>query len=106
MVMANQRSELRSVICLLDTSRTFCFTGLVCPALGALLGSHRTAKHMAEKLLTTKEVAARLGVDSKTVLRYLKAGRLKGAKLANEYRILESAVDGMLGSASPAVAGP
>jgi len=61
---------------------------------------------MAEKLLTTKEVAGRLGVDSKTVLRYLKSGRLKGAKLANEYRILESAVDGMLGSASPAVAGP
>ena len=61
---------------------------------------------MAEKLLTTKEVAERLGVDSKTVLRYLKAGRLKGAKLANEYRILESAVDGMLGAASPAVAGP
>jgi chromosome partitioning protein len=61
---------------------------------------------MAEKLLTTKEVAERLGVDSKTVLRYLKAGRLKGAKLANEYRILESAVEGMLGSASPAVARP
>jgi len=61
---------------------------------------------MAEKLLTTKEVAERLGVDSKTVLRYLKAGRLKGAKLANEYRILESAVDGMLGSASPAVVRP
>jgi chromosome partitioning protein len=61
---------------------------------------------MAEKLLTTKEVAERLGVDSKTVLRYLKAGRLKGAKLANEYRILESAVDGMLGAASPAVAAP
>jgi chromosome partitioning protein len=61
---------------------------------------------MAEKLLTTKEVAERLGVDSKTVLRYLKAGRLKGAKLANEYRILESAVDGMLGATSPALAGP
>ena len=45
---------------------------------------------MVEKLLTTREVADRLGVDTKTILRYLKAGRLKGAKLANEYRIPES----------------
>ena len=58
---------------------------------------------MVEKLFTTKEVAERLGVDTKTVLRYLKAGRLKGAKLANEYRIPESAVDGLLG-AVPTVA--
>ena len=56
---------------------------------------------MAEKLLTTKEVAERLGVDTKTILRYLKSGRLKGSKLANEYRIPESAVDGLLGSGSP-----
>ncbi len=61
---------------------------------------------MAEKLLTTKEVAERLGVDTKTILRYLKSGRLKGSKLANEYRIPESAVDGLLGSGSPVPVAP
>lgn len=61
---------------------------------------------MAEKLLTTKEVADRLGVDTKTILRYLKAGRLKGSKLANEYRIPESAVDGLLGSTTTVLARP
>lgn len=59
---------------------------------------------MVEKLLTTREVADRLGVDTKTILRYLKAGRLKGAKLANEYRIPESSVQSLLGAGSkPAV---
>jgi chromosome partitioning protein len=53
---------------------------------------------MVEKLLTTREVADRLGVDTKTILRYLKAGRLKGAKLANEYRIPESSVQSLLGA--------
>jgi chromosome partitioning protein len=61
---------------------------------------------MPEKLLTTKEVAERLGVDTKTILRYLKAGRLKGSKLANEYRIPASAVDGLLGSTPPAAVRP
>jgi chromosome partitioning protein len=60
---------------------------------------------MAERLLTTREVADRLGVDPKTVLRYLKSGRLKGARLANEYRITESAVSDLLGS-SPKAATP
>jgi chromosome partitioning protein len=55
---------------------------------------------MVEKLLTTREVADRLGVDTKTILRYLKAGRLKGAKLANEYRIPESSVQSLLGAGS------
>src|SRR5215207_1141814 len=59
---------------------------------------------MVEKLLTTREVADQLGVDTKTILRYLKAGRLKGAKLANEYRIPESSVQSLLGAGPRPVA--
>ncbi len=59
---------------------------------------------MVEKLLTTREVADRLGVDTKTILRYLKAGRLKGAKLANEYRIPESSLQSLLGAGPRPVA--
>jgi chromosome partitioning protein len=59
---------------------------------------------MVEKLLTTREVADRLGVDTKTILRYLKSGRLKGAKLANEYRIPESSVQSLLGAGPRPVA--
>lgn len=61
---------------------------------------------MAEKLFTTREVADQLGVDTKTILRYLRAGRLKGAKLANEYRIPSSSVDGLLGAVPRVVARP
>ncbi len=68
---------------------------------------------MMRRLLTTKEVAERLGVDTKTVLRYLRSGRLKGSKLASEYRIPESAVEDLLAARStsfsavaPVPAGP
>ena len=56
---------------------------------------------MPEKLLNTRQVADRLGVDPKTVLRYLKSGKLKGSRLANEYRIPESAVTALLGDVEP-----
>lgn len=55
---------------------------------------------MTEALLTTKQVADRLGVDTKTVLRYLRAGKLKGARIGRDYRIPESALDGLLRPAS------
>ena len=60
------------------TLRLFMIHWGVCPRLGGFSAIRRTSKHMAEKLLTTREVADRLGVDPKTVLRYLKSGRLKG----------------------------
>ena len=41
-------------------------------------------------LLTTKQVAERLGVDTKTVRRYLQAGKLRGVRLAREFRIAET----------------
>ena len=51
---------------------------------------------MTETFLTTKQVADRLNVDTKTVLRYLQHGRLKGSKLGRDYRIPESAVNALL----------
>ncbi len=61
---------------------------------------------MPEKLLSTKEVAQRLGVDTKTVLRYLQAGKLRGSKLTKEYRIPESSVASLLGAAPPTLVRP
>jgi chromosome partitioning protein len=55
---------------------------------------------MTDALLTTKQVADRLGVDTKTVLRYLRAGKLKGARIGRDYRIPESSLNGLLRPAS------
>lgn len=49
-----------------------------------------------DNLLTTKEVADRLGVDPKTVLRYLRSGKLKGSRLSGAWRIPESSVRTLL----------
>ena len=45
-----------------------------------------------EPLLSTKQAAARLGVDTKTVLRYVHQGKLKGSRIGRDYRISESAL--------------
>ena len=49
-----------------------------------------------ERLLSTQEVADRLAVDKKTVLRYLHSGKLKGSRIGRDYRIPESTVIGLL----------
>jgi chromosome partitioning protein len=56
---------------------------------------------MAERLLSTKEVAERLGVDKKTVLRYLHQGKLRGARIGRDYRIPESGVNALLTTTDP-----
>jgi chromosome partitioning protein len=61
---------------------------------------------MVETLLSTQQVADRLGVDKKTILRYLHQGKLKGAKIGRDYRISESALNVLLlktDTAPPAV---
>lgn len=50
-----------------------------------------------ESLLTTREVADRLNVDTKTVLRYLQRGKLRGTRIGRDYRIPESALTALLG---------
>jgi chromosome partitioning protein len=49
-----------------------------------------------EGLLSTQQVADRLGVDIKTVRRYLHSGKLRGVRLGRDYRIAEAALVGLL----------
>ncbi len=55
-----------------------------------------------ERLLSTQEVADRLAVDKKTVLRYLRAGKLTGSRIGRDYRIPEGAVAALLRRTNPA----
>jgi excisionase family DNA binding protein len=53
-----------------------------------------------DRLLTTREVAGILGVSAETVLRWWRAGRVPGVRLAsNVLRFRESAVDAMIAEA-------
>jgi chromosome partitioning protein len=56
---------------------------------------------MMDRVLTTKEVATRLGVDPKTVLRYLHQSKLKGSRIGRDYRISESSVNALLTQTTP-----
>ena len=49
-----------------------------------------------ERLLSTQEVADRLAVDKKTVLRYLRSGKLAGSRIGRDYRIPEGSVSALL----------
>src|SRR3954469_11342314 len=49
-----------------------------------------------ERLLSTQEVADRLAIDKKTVLRYLRSGKLAGSRIGRDYRIPESSVSALL----------
>lgn len=51
---------------------------------------------MNDPLLSTKQVADRLGVDTKTILRYLHRGKLKAVRIGRDYRIAESALTHLL----------
>jgi excisionase family DNA binding protein len=58
---------------------------------------------MMERLLSTREVADRLGVDTKTVRRYLQQSKLKGSRIGRDYRIPESSLSALV-TTHPAVA--
>jgi len=51
-------------------------------------------------LLSTQAVAELLGVDRKTVLRYLKSGKLRGSRIGRDYRIPEDSVTELLQASS------
>jgi chromosome partitioning protein len=59
-----------------------------------------------ESLLTTQQVADRLGVDKKTVLRYLQRGKLKGARIGRDWRIPEGSISSLLTTASTPASSP
>jgi chromosome partitioning protein len=61
-----------------------------------------------DAVLSTDQVAERLDVDKKTVLRYLSAGKLEGVKLGRQWRIYRSSVDALLrpSGVPPPAAGP
>lgn len=50
-------------------------------------------------LLSTQEVADKLGVDIKTVRRYIRAGKLKAVRLGRDYKIPATALTSLLDSA-------
>ena len=49
-----------------------------------------------ETLLSTKQVAGRLGVNIKTVRRYIQQGKLRGVRIGRDYRIGETALSALL----------
>jgi chromosome partitioning protein len=54
-----------------------------------------------ESLLTTDDVAQRLNISTKTVLRYLQSGKLRGSQVGRGWRIPESAVSTLLQNTAP-----
>lgn len=51
---------------------------------------------MQDRILTPDQVASILQIHPLTVLKYIKQGKLKGAKLGRVYRIRESDVEKFL----------
>lgn len=51
---------------------------------------------MVDKLYTTEQVAKLLQIHPLTVLKYIKAGRLKAVKLGRVYRVTETALQKFL----------
>lgn len=49
-----------------------------------------------DSLLSTQEVADRLGVDIKTVRRYIHSGKLRATKIGRDYRILSGSLTSLL----------
>lgn len=46
-----------------------------------------------EKFLSVKEVAEKLSVTTKTIQRYIKAGKIEAVKMGNRWKIPEQALD-------------
>lgn len=71
-----------------------------------LLPGHSSRVSTSERLLSTREVADRLAVDPKTVVRYVKNGRLSGSRIGGVYRIPEQSVLALLHSVHSAASEP
>lgn len=54
---------------------------------------------MSDRLVTVEEAAERLNLHPKTVLRYIRDGRLKAARIGKSYRIARADLDAFAGIA-------
>lgn len=61
---------------------------------------------MSEDLYTVEQFAERLQLHPKTVLRFIREGRLRAAKVGKSYRILRSDLEAMTGVLRQDPAGP
>jgi excisionase family DNA binding protein len=61
---------------------------------------------MSEDLYTVEQFAERLQLHPKTVLRFIREGRLRAAKVGKSYRILHSDLEAMTGVLRQDPAGP
>jgi len=61
---------------------------------------------LADELCTVEFAAARLKVHQKTILRFIRKGRLQATRIGKSYRILRSDLEGLAGVALPATAPP
>jgi excisionase family DNA binding protein len=52
---------------------------------------------MVEEFYSVEQVAGRLSLHPKTVLRYIKEGRLRGTRIGKAYRITRSDLDSFVG---------
>jgi excisionase family DNA binding protein len=61
---------------------------------------------LADELCTVEFAAARLKVHQKTILRFIRKGRLHATRIGKSYRILRSDLEALAGVAMPAAAPP
>lgn len=56
---------------------------------------------MTEELFTVERAAERLRLHPKTVLRFIRDGRLRATRVGKSYRILRSDLDALIGGSTP-----
>jgi excisionase family DNA binding protein len=65
-----------------------------------------SGRAMSEELYTVEMAAERLKLHPKTVLRFIRDGRLRATRIGKSYRILRSDLDAFGGGRSPNAAAP
>jgi excisionase family DNA binding protein len=60
---------------------------------------------MSQQLFTVEQVAQSLNLHVRTIRNYVRAGRLKAARIGKQYRIARSDLEAFTGGAGPAITG-
>jgi excisionase family DNA binding protein len=58
---------------------------------------------MSQQLFTVEQVAQSLNLHVRTIRNYVRAGRLKAARIGKQYRIARSDLDAFTGGSGPAI---